>query len=57
MIYGNFNTGWSCSFSHIYREENFCADPLAKSGCDLELDFGLLRSPPASMSSLLSADK
>ncbi|XVF24673.1 hypothetical protein REPUB_Repub13aG0147600 [Reevesia pubescens] len=48
---------WICSFSHILREGNFSANALAKSGCDMELDFEVLWSPPSFLTSFLQADK
>ncbi|XVE96173.1 hypothetical protein REPUB_Repub02eG0198900 [Reevesia pubescens] len=51
------NLDWSCSFSHVLREGNFCADLLAKSGCEIDLDFEVLREPPFFMAAFLKADK
>ncbi|XVF19780.1 hypothetical protein REPUB_Repub11eG0140400 [Reevesia pubescens] len=48
---------WSVSFSHVFREGNFCADVLAKAGCSLDVDIELLRSPPVSVLQHLHADK
>ncbi|XVF30503.1 hypothetical protein REPUB_Repub16aG0063700 [Reevesia pubescens] len=47
---------WVCHIIHTLREGNFCADALAKSACDIELDFEILRSPPSFVVPLLTAD-
>ncbi|XVF37101.1 hypothetical protein REPUB_Repub19eG0116500 [Reevesia pubescens] len=49
--------GWKCSFSHTLREGNFCADALAKLGCDLDQDFEVLREPLANLESMLSVNR
>ncbi|XVF09948.1 hypothetical protein REPUB_Repub07fG0141300 [Reevesia pubescens] len=48
---------WVCNLTHIHREGNFCADVLAKSGCDLELDLEQLRLLPSFMTEHIHANK
>ncbi|XVE98826.1 hypothetical protein REPUB_Repub03eG0142300 [Reevesia pubescens] len=48
---------WVCNLSHTLREGNFCADLLAKSVCDMDLDFEILRTLPSDMDHLLNSDR
>ncbi|GAU35798.1 hypothetical protein TSUD_155730 [Trifolium subterraneum] len=47
---------WSLSFSHTLREENECADWLAKHGVQSDVNLKLWVSPPPQIAHVLLAD-
>lgn len=47
---------WQVQLTHTYREENQCADYLAKMGATLDKTLTVLQHPPVGMESLLLAD-
>jgi ribonuclease HI len=46
----------SCSFKHIFREANGCADLLTKTGCTLRSDFISFSNAPAYVLEALAFD-
>lgn len=41
---------------HVLREAHFCADALAKAGCDGDLEYEVDREPPQFLRHKLDAD-
>lgn len=50
------NGDWDCQIFHTFREENSCADLLAKKGSNGSDALVLLNTPPSDLSPLLLSD-
>ena len=41
---------------HVFREANYCADALAKNGCNLDVEFFFFYAPPSFVTDLICSD-
>lgn len=56
MLYMSLCGAWKCTLIHTLREENYCADFLAKMGADSDDILTVFHHPPPGMAMLLVAD-
>ncbi|KAJ1410831.1 Ribonuclease H domain [Sesbania bispinosa] len=55
-IRGLFRRDWEASIKHIFREDNYCADYLAKNGAKLDTHLQILEEAPAELKPLILGD-